>query len=116
MNYDPTKVPEHMERFRLSRAEIDALEERRRQVDQEGWTAEHDDRHDKGQMARAAACYALSASSSPSDMHAALIVDAAWPWAPEWWKPSDGDPRRDLVKAAALLLAEIERLDRAAGG
>ena len=29
-----------------------------------------------------------------------------------WWKPTDC--RRDLVKAGALILAEIERLDRAA--
>lgn len=38
----------------------------------------------------------------------------AWPttWAEDWWKPKN--PRRDLVRAAALLIAEIERLDRAA--
>jgi len=36
-----------------------------------------------------------------------------WPWAEKWWKPKN--ERRDLVKAAALILAEIERLDRAAG-
>ena len=34
-----------------------------------------------------------------------------WPWEPRWWKPKN--PRRDLVRAAALLIAEIERLDRA---
>jgi hypothetical protein len=34
-----------------------------------------------------------------------------WPWDRKWWKPTDR--RRDLVKAAALILAEIERLDRA---
>jgi hypothetical protein len=33
--------------------------------------------------------------------------------ADEWWKPTNR--RRDLVKAGALILAEIERLDRAAG-
>jgi hypothetical protein len=27
-----------------------------------------------------------------------------------WWKPKDR--RRDLVRAAALIIAEIERLDR----
>jgi hypothetical protein len=35
-----------------------------------------------------------------------------WPWDLKWWKPTT--PRRDLVKAAALIVAEIERLDRAA--
>jgi hypothetical protein len=63
-------------------------------------------------MARAAACYAISASSEPDDHIAAVIVDTTWPWAPEWWKPTHG--RRDLVKAGALILAELERLDRAA--
>lgn len=38
---------------------------------------------------------------------------AEWPWtgwATEWFKPKDD--RYNLVRAAALLLAEIERLDR----
>jgi hypothetical protein len=34
-----------------------------------------------------------------------------WPWLSKWWKPKDR--RRDLVRAAALVIAEIERLDRA---
>ncbi|MDQ4340904.1 hypothetical protein RBT91_15955 [Pseudomonas aeruginosa] len=63
-------------------------------------------------MARAAACYALAGSSAPSDGTAALLVSLAWPWDEQWWKPSTA--RRDLVKACALALAEIERLDRAA--
>ena len=33
-----------------------------------------------------------------------------WPWSLDWWKPKD--PRRDLVRAGALIVAEIERLDR----
>jgi hypothetical protein len=37
---------------------------------------------------------------------------AFWPWPPEWWKPCDR--RANLVRAAALLIAEIERIDRAA--
>lgn len=32
------------------------------------------------------------------------------PWDEKWWKPKN--PRRDLVKAGALILAEIERIDR----
>ena len=34
-----------------------------------------------------------------------------WPWHRQWWKPKNA--RRDLVRAAALIVAEIERLDRA---
>lgn len=91
---------------------IDVQAERRRQVEAEGWTPEHDDEHSHGQMARASACYALAGSSAPSDGTAALLVSLAWPWDEQWWKPSTA--RRDMVKACALGLAEIERLDRAA--
>lgn len=95
----------------VPQAWLDVQAERRRQVEAEGWTPEHDDGHSHGQMARAAACYALAGSSAPNDGTAALLVSLAWPWDEQWWKPSTA--RRDLVKACALALAEIERLDRA---
>lgn len=86
----------------------DVVAERRRQIAVEGWTPEHDDEHSNGEMALAAACYARHAIVPP----ALSDVPATWPWGASWWKP--GDPRRMLVKAAALILAEIDRLDRAA--
>lgn len=91
----------------------EVLKERRRQVHAEGWTAEHDDEHDNGEMAIAAGVYALNAYGEfkPDD----FCNDGSpphWPWDSRWWKPKDA--RRDLVRAAALLVAEIERLDRAA--
>ncbi|HHP5611934.1 TPA: hypothetical protein ACSC51_003481 [Pseudomonas aeruginosa] len=95
----------------VPQAWLDVQAERRRQVDAEGWTPEHDDAHSHGEMARAAACYALAGSSAPNDGTAALLVSLAWPWDEQWWKPTSA--RRDLVKACALGLAEIERLDRA---
>ncbi|HFX0493929.1 TPA: hypothetical protein ACIDX0_004527 [Pseudomonas aeruginosa] len=98
----------------VPQAWLDVQAERRRQITAEGWTPEHDDEHADGQMARAAACYALAGSSAPNDGTAALLVSLAWPWDEQWWKPSTA--RRDLVKACALALAEIERLDRAAHG
>ncbi|HHK4876623.1 hypothetical protein [Pseudomonas aeruginosa] len=96
----------------VPQAWLDVQAERRRQITAEGWTPEHDDEHSHGQMARAAACYALAGSSAPNDGTAALLVSLAWPWDEQWWKPTS--TRRDLVKACALALAEIERLDRAA--
>jgi hypothetical protein len=86
----------------------DVLAERRRQVEAEDWTLEHDGMHDSGEMAQAAACYALHTEPVGN------IGDYLrfWPWDAEWWKPKDR--RRNLVRAAALILAEIERLDRAA--
>ncbi|MEJ3609981.1 hypothetical protein R5031_32440 (plasmid) [Pseudomonas aeruginosa] len=98
----------------MPQAWLDVQAERRRQITAEGWTPEHDDEHSHGQIARAAACYALAGSSAPNDGTAALLVSLAWPWDEQWWKPTT--VRRDMVKACALALAEIERLDRAAPG
>lgn len=89
----------------MTKAAHDVIDERLRQRRVEGWTPEHDDRHTNGELADAAALYA-----SLQVRH--LTGFEVWPWAAEWWKPTDR--RRDLVKAGALILAEIERLDRAA--
>lgn len=97
-----------------TKAAADVLAERRRQVEAEGWTPEHDDGHDGGQMAYAAACYAISGGHTEAmrgkDDKLLAALQFVWPWAWKWWKPTDR--RRDLVKAGALILAEIERLDR----
>jgi hypothetical protein len=85
----------------------DVLAERQRQVIAEGWTPMHDDEHETGELARAAACYAANATGYRLQSRINI-----WPWDREWWKPTT--PRRDLVKAGALILAEVERLDRRA--
>lgn len=85
----------------------DVLDERQRQITAEGWTPEHDDAYRSGDLADAAACYAMN--DPVKDLY---CVPVDWPWMQAWWKPTDR--RRDLVKAGALILAEIERLDRAA--
>jgi DNA-binding Xre family transcriptional regulator len=97
-----------------SRAVLDVLAERAAHVHREGWTAEHDDGHDSGQMAMAAASYCQSAAKPKLFARregAAFSPPMTWPWGLKWWKPKD--PRRDLVRAGALIIAEIERLDRA---
>lgn len=88
-------------------------QERRRQMSEEGWTPEHDDAHDEGELARAAACYAL-----PSRFRRGGIVISGtyvWPWANHWWKPTPDDRVRELVKAGALIAAEIDRIQREGG-
>jgi hypothetical protein len=92
----------------------DIAAERQRQQQAEGWTVHHDDMHTHGEMARAAACYALHATAAgdPSPSEIVFVCNQYWPWDYHWWKPKDA--RRDLIRAAALILAEIERLDRAA--
>ena len=79
-------------------------DERRRQINVERFSRSHDDQHVHGDLARAAACYAIEDTwprSSP----------LRWPWAAHWWKPKTA--RENLIRAGALIVAEIERLDRA---
>jgi hypothetical protein len=103
----------------FTKAAMDVLVERQRQIEAEGWTPEHDDHHHNGELAAAAACYAsphraFKAVQGVGRGYAPLTTYRdLWPWRDEWWKPKER--RRDLVRAAALTLAEIERLDRAAG-
>lgn len=89
-------------------------EERARQISVEGWTPEHDDKHRRRQLAVAAESY-LATHSSPDVCVPRCPQLAApcwnWPWAKKWWKPSP-DPVRNLVKAGALIAAEIDRLQR----
>ncbi|NIP90061.1 MAG: hypothetical protein GWN84_10315 [Gammaproteobacteria bacterium] len=100
-------------------------EERERQIAAEGWTLNHDDSHIHGELAMAAGWYALNATSHQySDFGSVAHPSSAayplfrgqfsayqWPWNVGWWKPKDA--RRDLIRAGALIVAELERLDRA---
>lgn len=79
--------------------------ERERQKSVEGWTEAHDDAHAFHELAKAAACYAFPFVNDMNDR---------WPFGREWWKPTPNDRVRELVKAGALIVAEIERLQRAA--
>lgn len=96
--------------------------ERKRQIEVEGWSAEHDDAHHHGEMALSAAAYACASTMLHEEIefHKKMLYGAKrglfsviaylWRWEPHWFKPKDR--RRNLIKAAALLVAEIERLDR----
>ena len=92
--------------MKTTKAIEDVIAERDRQKTVEGWSEAHDNEHALGEMALAGACYALQfALPKPGP-------NKLWPWDHKWWKPKE--PRRDLGRAAALILAEIERLDRLA--
>ena len=103
MKSDEVTVSGYMDAM-AGQAARDIVAERVRQITVEDFDAEHDDIHDGRQIAEAAAAYGLAYAG-----HASWAVNV-WPWDSSWWKPS-GD-RRDLVKAGALILAEIDRLDR----
>ncbi len=77
--------------------------ERKRQIEKEGWTAQHDARHIRGELALAAIAYIWHRWSNDK-----LILHMYWPWDETWWKPKD--TISNLVKAGALIAAEIDRL------
>jgi hypothetical protein len=101
----------------------DIAAERERQVAAEGFDETHDDAHRQGELAAAAACYATHAAVFSRALAAgvpfeqvALLSDRSgvpqsWPWDPAWWKPRT--PEDSLLRAAALIVAELERIERA---
>ncbi|HFD3737254.1 TPA: hypothetical protein ACF4EW_004890, partial [Pseudomonas aeruginosa] len=88
----------------MPKAWLDVQAERRRQITAEGWTPDHDDLYCAAELPRAAAAYILSGANDEAP--------AIWPFSAKWWKPRDA--RANYMRAGALILAEIERLDRAA--
>lgn len=88
----------------MSQAIFDITSERQRQQSVECRTAENDDQHKWGELPRAAIAYIFAVVNPNAAKH-------WWAWDESFFKPKS--PRKDLVRAAALLVAEIERLDRA---
>lgn len=89
-------------------------DERKRQIEQEGWTPEHDDTHVLGEMLTAAACYrsaAIAIKNGCTVSQARTTTEAYWPWDGGSFKIAD-EPVRNWVKSGALAMAERERLIR----
>lgn len=92
--------------------------ERKRQIEVEGWTPEHDDEHSACELTMAAHAYTYAAVGQINGVCWPDIdgnVPNSWPWEDGWWKPSVF-PIRNLVKAGALIAAEIDRLLRVMEG
>lgn len=77
-------------------------EEREHQIEEEGYTPEHDQHHSPHDLILAAQAYLMAAKGL-------LIVGASyWPWESRSFKPSP-DPQLNLIKAGALTAAAIDR-------
>jgi hypothetical protein len=100
----------------ISAAARDVLAERQRQISAEGWTPEHDDEHDCCELALVAALYASPVPLFEESREEGISTTFSDPWPESWddaWdRREDFDERRKLVIAGALILAEIERIDR----
>jgi hypothetical protein len=98
--------------------------ERQRQVGVEGWTPEHDDKYTRDQLLSAARNYmeigsfiAMTGRTDGETFYRGMPPEAGlWPWTGEWWKPDYTDAVRNLVKAGALIAAEIDRIQRTRDG
>lgn len=88
-------------------------EERKRQIEIEGWTKEHDAEHTNEALAQAAVCYATPSAlrGYAYDPVIKARVPQLWPWDKKYWKPSPENRIKELVKAGALIAAEIDRLN-----
>lgn len=105
-------------KIKLMKTGIELIaEERQRQIKVEGWTKEHDAEHTDGSLASAAVCYAIPSEYrhySYCPLRKARVPDF-WPWDKKWWKPCPKNRIRELVKAGALIAAEIDRLQAQKG-
>lgn len=92
-------------------------EERVRQIDTERWSQEHDAAYRSGELIDAGVSYAMAAAKQArGEVSLAYLRSlepagaVPWPWEANWWKPSS-DRVRNLVKAGALIAAEIDRIN-----
>ncbi len=101
--YDALQVMKNSDAL-LPAAIIDIIAERRRQQSVKGFSTQQDDSYVLGELAAAAISYIEP-----------MAATEYWPadWHDDSFKPSGY--RRNLVKAGALISAEIERFDRATG-
>ena len=90
--------------------------ERSRQVEEEGWTPEHDTQHNNAELAQAAICYLTDYTEQGRGLFpqggGCYGREPPWPWDEEDWKPTPNDYIRQLTKAGALIAAELDRLHR----
>lgn len=84
---------------------LEVARERDRQIKVEGYSLEHDDEYTHQQLPAAAASFIAHSRGQH------ILAGSTWPWLPKYWKPKT--ERDSLIKAAALIVAEIERRDRA---
>lgn len=82
--------------------------ERERQIEEERYVSKNDDIWSRGELAGAAACYAMNGTTLAGD----TLLKKVWPWSDACFKPTPDNRIKELVKAGALIVAEIERLQR----
>lgn len=87
-------------------------EERQRQIEKEGWTPEHDDGHDGGELSMAAVAFAAHPTKvyTKEDFAERFDFRRVLPFGERGHFKKD--ELRNLVIAGALIAAEIDRIQR----
>lgn len=92
------------------------LVERLSQIAVKGYTPKRDDGYVKGELAMAAGSYALAEDYRRVSPNVANIeAPFCWRFNRDSWKPTPNDRLKELTKAGALIIAEMERLLRIEG-
>lgn len=84
-------------------------EERKRQIEVLKWDYANDSLYSNNELAVAGATYALLPNMNEK-MLKENNVPILWPWGDEYFKPTKDDRIRELVKAGALIAAQIDLL------
>ena len=92
--------------------------ERRKQI-RKGYTPEHDDHHTSAELARAGVSYAISGIWQMFGVEGDEVMvpgypdpELEWPFDAASYNPDTEAPINNLIKAAALIEAEIDRMIR----
>lgn len=87
----------------VSEGIVRIADERARQIIVEKYSIADDvQQNNAGELIKAALCYLM-----PTDTE---LVSSFWPWDWDNWKPTPNNRLRELEKAGALIVAEIDRL------
>lgn len=89
--------------------------ERMRQIEKEGFDAKHDHEHRNDALAIAGGIYAMPEkarlfTSYGKDGDKENYYPLLWPFEPKMYKPTPDDRKRELIKAGALIAAELDRM------
>ena len=86
--------------------------ERKRQIEELGYDVKNDALYSKNELADAAICYACTPDIRDQDdeENGTSLNVVLWPWDEKYWNPTPDDRKRELVKAGALIAAQIDRI------
>ena len=86
-----------------------AVRERKRQIEEKGYSQKHDSAWRSGQLLRGAECYFLTDDQRRRMTPNGANAPGKWPFISDTFKPT-GDRLLDLSKGVAMAIAEMDRI------